>query len=216
MLRLLQRLQKKVDEENQAIRRDVLKYDLVIHAQRESIYGWRRTLVTGEGFDPDDLVRQTAEDLAFEADDDRQLAAAMQACFSAPVSFSEAERGDLAFSAAERAAALLAAREARLGAEIVRELGRQILLGSIDELWTDHLSALERLEEGIGLRGYAQVDPVIEWRREATEMWDQLHVMIRRRAVKLWFVLELQEGEGEETPPPVEGERQRHRTRRRG
>jgi preprotein translocase subunit SecA len=215
VLRLLLQLQKKVDEENRAIRRDVLKYDLVIHAQRESIYGWRRTLVTGEGFDPEDLVRQAAEDLAFEAEDDLQLAAAMQACFSSPVSFGAAERGDLAFSAAERAAELLAAREERLGAEIVREIGRQILLGSIDELWTDHLSALERLEEGIGLRGYAQVDPVVEWRREATEMWDQLHVMIRRRAVKLWFVVEFQE-EDQDAPPPVEGERQRHRTRRSG
>jgi preprotein translocase subunit SecA len=215
VLRLLLQLQKKVDEENRAIRRDVLKYDLVIHAQRESIYGWRRTLVTGEGFDPENLVRQAAEDLAFEAEDDLQLAAAMQACFSSPVSFGAAERGDLAFSAAERAAELLAAREERLGAEIVREIGRQILLGSIDELWTDHLSALERLEEGIGLRGYAQVDPVVEWRREATEMWDQLHVMIRRRAVKLWFVVEFQE-EDQDAPPPVEGERQRHRTRRSG
>jgi len=222
--RTLRALQKKVDEENKAIRRDVLKYDLVIHAQRETIYGWRRTLVSGEGYDPEQVVREVVEDLTDGAEDYVELAAALQAHFNAPFEFPVEQRGDLAFAATGQALALLRRREEEIGAELLHELGRQILLSSIDELWTEHLSALERVEEGIGLRGYAQVDPVLEWRREATEMWEELLAMIRQRAVKLWFALEIvpESGPGEdEAAPPVPGtpaERHKHRerTRRRG
>jgi preprotein translocase subunit SecA len=216
--RLLRSLQKKVDEENKAIRRDVLKYDLVIHAQRETIYGWRRTLVTGEGYDPEGLVTEVAEALAGEAEDDLSLAAALAAHFHAEFAFSERERGDLAFAATQKVLALLREREALFGAEALHEIGRQILLASIDDLWTEHLSALERVEEGIGLRGYAQVDPVIEWRREATAMWHELLELIRRRAVTLWFLVELVEVEDDDEPaaPAAESSRPQHRTTRKG
>ena len=199
--RLLRSLQDKVDQENKAIRKDVLKYDLVIHAQRETIYGWRRTLVSGEGYDPQEVVRDVVQDLAEDAEDLDQLAALLQDIFGDNLELAEDYRLDPIPHATDAALALLQSREQQLGAEAVRELGRQVLLGSIDELWTEHLSALDRAEEGIGLRGYAQIDPVLEWRREATEMWQELLVMIRTRAVRLWFALELWP-DGEPEPGP--------------
>lgn len=217
--RLLRSLQEKVDEENKAIRRDVLKYDLVIHAQRETIYGWRETLVTGEGHDPQRLVREVAEELAARVDDDVELEAALSAHFNALFEIPVELRGDLAFAATRLALELLEQREQEYGEEAVHELGRQVLLASIDELWTEHLSALERLEEGIGLRGYAQIDPVIEWRREATQMWEELLSLIRLRAVKLWFGLEVAGLDDGDAPSPVEPSqpvRDQKRTRRRG
>ena len=190
VLRTLRALQKKVDVENQAMRRDVLKYDLVVHVQRETIYGWRRTLVSGEGYDPQEIIREVVDDLCQQHPDHGVLSQALGAVFHAPFDLPKGGRGDQT-EATERALALLRQREDAMGQDVIRELGRQLLLQAIDELWTEHLSALERVEEGIGLRGYAQVDPVLEWRREATVMWEELLQMIRQRAIHLWFLVEI-------------------------
>ena len=88
----------------------------------------------------------------------------------------------------QKALVLLGQREDAAGRKELHDLGRLILLEAIDGLWTDHLDNLERLEDGIGLRVYAEADPVIEWRREATGMWQELQRLIRRRAVDLWFM----------------------------
>ncbi len=192
--RVLRSLQKKVDVENQAIRRDVLKYDLVVHAQREAIYAWRRTLVTGEGYDPVDLIRGIVDDLLAQTNDREAIAAALRTHFNAPFDLPDEDTGDLESTAMQQALALLERREKKVGAEALRELGRRILLQTIDDLWTEHLSNLEQVEEGIGLRGYAEVDPVIEWRKEATQMWQQLLRLIRSRAVAQWFLVEARSG----------------------
>jgi preprotein translocase subunit SecA len=190
--RALTALQKKVEVENQAIRRDVLKYDLVVHHQRETIYGWRRTLVTGEGFEPEELVRDVVQELAQIHDEPNQLAEALRAHLYHRFEFRDEELRDMGWAAEKQALDLLHRREERFGREILHEVGRRILLDAIDDLWTEHLSALERVEEGIGLRGYAQVDPVIEWRREATEMWHELLSLIRARTVSLWFAVDIE------------------------
>src|SRR5207237_7979767 len=77
--RVLRELQRKVEEENLAARRDVLKYDLVVHAQRETIYAWRRTLVSGEGYDPEELVRDLVHELCPQHAEPEALRAAMRA-----------------------------------------------------------------------------------------------------------------------------------------
>ena len=66
-----------------------------------------------------------------------------------------------------------------LGRELYAEAGRQLLLSTIDELWTDHLSTLERVDEGIGLRSYAELDPLVEYRREAGLLFQDLLREIR-------------------------------------
>ena len=86
---------------------------------------------------------------------------------------------------------MLAHREARFGVDLFRELSRRILLQTIDAMWKDHLSELERLEEGIGLGGFSGIDPLLEWRREATRLWQELLRAIRERAVQLWFLVEV-------------------------
>jgi preprotein translocase subunit SecA len=190
VLRTLHLLRKKVEVENEAIRKDVLKYDLVLHVQRETLYAWRQTLVSGEAFGPGQLVQDVTADLLLH-EDHGAIAAEFESLFRRPLELPATGAYDLPGEMARQAGEALADLEQLAGAEIVHEVGRQILLRSIDELWTDHLSDLERLEEGIGLRGYAQIDPVLEWRREATEMWEDLLLRIRQRAVGLWFSLEL-------------------------
>jgi len=109
--RLLRSLQKKVEVENQAIRRDVLKYDLVVHAQRESIYTWRRTLVTKEGYDPAHLIQDVVDDLIVCSPDRESLSEALRAQFHAPLEVPAVEHGDPSAAILEQALSLLAERE---------------------------------------------------------------------------------------------------------
>ena len=198
-------MQRKVEIENQAIRRDVLKYDLVVHAQRETIYGWRRTLLTGEGYDPEGLLRELVDDLVTENQDRETLAAALRAHFHVSFDLPDEDQGDLKNEVMEQALAVLRQRAEGAGREVLRELGQLILLEAIDDLWTEHLSNLERVEEGIGLRGYAQVDPVIEWRKEATRMWHETLRLIRGRAVTLWFLVDVEREPTDLLAPPWDG-----------
>jgi len=188
--RILRRLQEKVDHENRGIRRDVLKYDLMVHLQREAIYGWRRTLVSGEGFDPNTLIEELIEDLRAAVPGGPALVQALEHILHIPLGLSGGEE-DLAAAARQKALALVEQRRGEAGEAQFDELGRRLLLEAIDELWTDHLDDLERLEDGIGLRAYAELDPVVEWRREATNMWQEMVGRIHRRALHLWFLVDV-------------------------
>lgn len=189
----LRKLQKKVDCENQSIRLDVLKYDLVVHAQREAIYGWRMRLVTGEGYDLDDLIRDVINDLAARYPDRDAFTGSLQMHFHAPfeLSVGKTDSSDLVGEALNMALSLLNQRQEITGREALRNMGRQILLQAIDALWIEHLSNLEIIEEGIGLNAYAEIDPVIAWTREATQMWKNLMWLIRSRAITLWFQVDV-------------------------
>ena len=187
--RLLRELQKKVDVENVATRKEVLKYDLVLHVQREAIYRWRNTLLADGGFVPDTLIGGAVEALYDAAADDGGFILGLSQLLHAPVELAGHPAADL-FEAAKRyAAEQLREREQRLGAEDVREVGRQILLQSIDTLWTDHLSNLERVEEGVDLHAYSGMDPLIEWQKMAAAMWVDTLRQIHQRALSMWFLV---------------------------
>jgi preprotein translocase subunit SecA len=191
VIRTLWVLQKKVEDENEAIRRDVLKYDLVVHAQREAIYEWRGTLVAGEGYDPVELIREVVDDLIARHQAREDLSEALQAHFHKPFELSNAKRDELKDEAMRQALALLRQREDRIGAEVLREHGRLILLQAIDDLWTEHLFNLEMVEESIGLRGFAELDPVVEWKKETARMWEETLQLIRSRAITLSFLVDI-------------------------
>ncbi|MCH9001362.1 MAG: hypothetical protein IIC02_02210, partial [Planctomycetes bacterium] len=191
VIRTLWMLQKKVEDENQAIRRDVLNYDIVVHAQRETIYRWRGTLVAGEGFKPVDLIQQVVDKLLAQNHDKGILADVLQAHFHASFDLPSGDHNDLKSAVMRQALALLKQREDSIGAEVLHEQGRLILLQAIDGLWTEHLCNLESVEESIGLRGFAELDPVVEWKRETAHMWQETLQLIRSRAVTLWFLAEI-------------------------
>jgi len=191
--RILRSLQKKVDVENQATRQDVLKYDLVVHVQRETIYAWRRSLVTGQGYDPAEIIRDVVDDLIARSSDRKSLAGALRAHFHEHFDLPDQDHDELTTEVMDRALAILAEREKAFGSEILHEMGRLILLQAVDDLWTEHLSNLECVEQGIGLHAYAEVDPVIEWAKEAARMWHETLRLIRSRAATLWFLVEVQD-----------------------
>ena len=191
VIRTLWMLQRKVEDENQAIRRDVLNYDIVVHAQRETIYKWRGTLVAGEGYDPVDLIREVVDDLMARIQDKEALAEALHAHFHKRFDLASAGHTDLKSAVMRQALVLLKQREDSIGAEVLHEQGRLILLQAIDDLWTEHLCNLESVEESIGLRGFAELDPVVEWKKETAHMWQETLRLIRSRAVTLWFLAEI-------------------------
>ena len=208
--KVLRSLQKKVEEEDQSIRQEVLKYDLVVHVQREAMYAWRATVVEDDGFDPVELAADLAADLCQRHGEPVELERALEALFHHPFSLEGLRPVDFELAVADRAAELAEAGLERWG-QAYRELGRQLLLESIDELWTDHLTALDRLEEGIGLQGYAQQDPLTAWRREASMMYGELMFLIRARFLDLWML-----ARPEPTDEPYRGAPTQQRTTRKG
>ena len=208
--RVLRTLQKKVEEEDQAVRREVLKYDLVVHVQREAMYAWRATLVQGDEFDPVSLAQELAADLCQRHEEPVELERALQALFHQPFSLKGLRPVDFEAAVMARAAELAEQGLQRWG-EGYSELARALLLESIDDLWTEHLTALDRLEEGIGLQGYAQQDPLTAWRREAAMMYRELMHLIRARAVDLWLLARPEPGD-----EPYRGTPTQTRTTRKG
>ena len=186
---VLKSLQTKVDVENHAIRRDVLKYDLVVHAQREAIYGWRQTLVAGGGFDAESVVADVTHDQSLRYATTHEVDGALRGCLGIDLVIDppDAPRPERARQAAVQAWTHLERHAASVDADRLFDVGRRLLLQAIDDLWSDHLSNLERLEQGIDLQSYAETDPIIAWQRAATEMWQALLAEIRLRAVTQWF-----------------------------
>ncbi len=186
---ILKKLQKKIDSENRAIRQDVLKYDLVVHIQRETIYEWRRNLITMEGFEPETLIQDVIKDIIDDQLDRDSLAERLRVLFN--ISFElPANITDNDIMSAEtlnQALSLLHRREKIAGRDALYETGRRILLKAIDDMWTEHLTNLERVEEGIDLWGYAEIDPWTMWCKETSRMWEVLLKLIRYRAMSLWF-----------------------------
>ena len=136
------------------------------------------------------LIREVVDDLIAQHKARENLAEALQAHFHRPFELSTAKHDDLKNEVMQQALALLRQREDRIGAEVLREHGRLILLQTIDDLWTEHLFNLELVEESIGLRGFAELDPLVEWKKETARMWEETLQLIRSRAVTLWFLVQ--------------------------
>ena len=202
ILARLEELREKVEVENESIRKEVLKYDLVIEQHRETIYSWRSILLYADKQDAEktiaELVGEIAEDLIYrnfagetriEHELYKNFADEVGVRFG--INFDLDAMGEESDWSPEQAGALveeqvrerLVKTEKTLGREEFVETGRQLLLLTIDDLWTDHLSTLERLDEAVGLRTYAQCDPLVEFRREANILYQDMLREIRLSTV---------------------------------
>jgi len=217
--RSIQSAQGQVESQNFESRKNVLKYDDVMSRQREVIYGERREVL--EGVDLQEHIGQMIDDVvasytaaategfAEEWDLD-ELWAALATLY--PISLSheklEAEAGgregmdreELVEAIQADARAAYARREEELTPDIMRQLERQVLLSVLDRKWREHLYEMDYLREGIGLRGYAQRDPLVEYQREGFDMFAAMKDAIREETVGFLFHLEVElEAEAEET-----------------
>ena len=199
--------QTQVEAQNFDIRKNILKYDDVMNRQRHKIYGDRRRVL--EGADVEDQLRETVDNVVgqyvqastvgFSEDWDlEQLWTQMKTLY--PVSLKRAdyeEQDDLdqeSLIEDFRADAQKAydRREESLGAEVMRELERQVMLTVLDRKWREHLYEMDYLREGIGLRAMAQKDPLVEYQREGGAMYSQMMEAFKEEVVGYLFNLEVE------------------------
>ena len=209
--RAVENAQKKVEGHNFDIRKHLLEYDDVMNKQRTVIYDMRREILGSEDLREMvlDFAGEVAEDLAgrFSVEgthpeewDLEALSTAVYAQFGFRPEIPEAERDRLTPSGlADRvrtgAEAFYARKEAEYGADAIRYLERMFLLSTVDALWKDHLLSMDHLKEGIGLRGYAQKDPLKEYQREGFDLFSDLISRIKEESLKRLFHVKVQREE---------------------
>jgi preprotein translocase subunit SecA len=198
--------QRQIEELNYERRKNVLKYDDVMNAQREVIYGERQKILHGEdlkeqalGF-VDEVVRSVVEQYlpadVFPEDWDLDgLMTAVNDIYPLKATADELrELGDVTAieeQLVEDAVEAYEAKEASVEAGVMRELERVVLLNITDTKWREHLYEMDYLQEGIHLRAYGQRDPLTEYQREAYSMFEELTASIRTDFVRYIYRVEL-------------------------
>ena len=211
--RSIERAQKQVEGRNFEARKHLLEYDDVMNKQRESVYGLRRSILEGrEGKDyilnaadeiVDYLIETYIPDDAREQPDEEKLNAELYDFFgidlkTAGVDLSSMPPAAVKDRVIETVNQRYEAKEASIGAEMMQLHQKYILLQVIDQLWKDHLLNVDHLKEGIGLRGYGQRDPLIEYKKESYEIFQEMMELVQDRVVKyLWKTEVVVEREGE-------------------
>jgi preprotein translocase subunit SecA len=202
----IERAQRQVESQNFEIRKNVLKYDEVMNVQRERIYDWRRSIL--EGTSGDDLIGDWIESVVTDvvqtelAPDiprsnwdweslQRELAqyyptGIEESSFTGPVAIEM-----VIDFVTDEAAEAYAKREEELGSEVLRQVERSVMLSVIDNKWREHLSEMDYLRAGIGLRAMGQRDPLSEYQREAYDMFAEMVDSVKRDAVRYLFHVEL-------------------------
>ncbi len=199
--------QKRVENRNFDIRKHVLNYDDVMNQQRELIYQQRRQVLTGENIAENiadtiaTVVTRSVDTYAPEGvhQEEWDLDGLLEYAGQLYLPNHELQVADLEGMGREalreelheKALAVYKAREEELGTETLREIERVVLLRLVDEKWMDHLDAMDQLREGIGLRAYGQKDPVIEYKFEAYEMFNNMIASIQDDVVRYIFRVSL-------------------------
>ena len=206
----IENAQSKVEGHNFEIRKQLLEYDDVMNQQREVIYRQRRQALDGEDLSDSikEIVEEMAEQIADQIADDRvpaeewDLKALNEQVFQQfnfrLSTFDEDTldglTGDgLAELIASEAKAVYAAREQSVGSEEFRHLERIVMLQTVDGLWKDHLLSMDHLKEGIGLRGYAQQNPLLVYKKEGFEMFQDMIHRIKEETIGILFRIQLAE-----------------------
>ena len=208
--RRIEAAQKAVEGQNFEARKHLLEYDDVMNKQREAVYGLRRRLL--EGLDQKDLI---VEDYVSgilgdildrhcppkEHVDNWDLKALKDDIFTRfgvdiygeglkPEHMNRQELGDAIF---DKLRERYDAKEKLIGAEAMRYHERMIMLSVIDAQWKDHLLSMDHLKEGIGLRGYGQHDPLVEYKRESFDMFEEMMQRFQEETVRYLYLMQIME-----------------------
>ena len=202
--------QKKLEASNFAIRKQVLQYDDVMNQQREIIYKQRQMVLNGEDISDKlhEMMRQSIDDacanyLNGESVDDWDFAGLRRhfmnwLCLPTDFNYTTAQLNDvtrqgIADELYKRGMDILTAKETKYGAQTMRELERICLLRNVDSKWMEHIDNMDQLKQGMGLRGYGQHDPVVEYRIEGFAMFDEMIASIREDAVHMLLTIEIRQ-----------------------
>ncbi|MGA2515027.1 MAG: preprotein translocase subunit SecA [Thermodesulfobacteriota bacterium] len=205
--RAIENAQKKVEAHNFEIRKHLLEYDDVMNKQREVIYSQRREVLGSEDLKETvmEMIEEEGENLVDFYTDEKQYSEewdlkGLQDAFFQQFSFKWSpppmeengiRRDQLKETIIEKAKEIYQKKEEEFGAPTLRYLERVIMLQSIDFHWKDHLLAIDQLKEGIGLRGYGQRDPLIEYQKEAYQMFLEMLDRIKKDTVEKLFAVQV-------------------------
>jgi len=197
----IEKAQKRVEGHNFEIRKHLLEYDDVMNKQREVIYAQRRQILAGENLAEDllemaaelleDLVQAYTGNLPPQEWDLKGLEDAFYRQFGFRFSLQDDFAGDLEEILLEQVKQRFAARNAEIGPELFGHLEQMVGLQIVDNHWKDHLLSMDHLRDGIGLRGYAQVDPLREYQREGYDAFMDLIQRIKEDTVRTLFHLQV-------------------------
>ena len=205
----IENAQKKIESRNFATRKHVLEYDDVLNTQRQTIYAQRLQVL--EGKDVKDNIMGMIDDTIARAvhaaiGEHSEITPNMveqarrpfiglflrpEDCTFSPEECKDLTTDKLTEVLAEQAHKVYEAKEQMLGAPIMRELERVVLLKNVDTKWMDHIDAMTELRNGIGLRAYGQHDPVVEYKREGFDMFDAMIDAIREDTVRMIFLAQV-------------------------
>ncbi|PYX84098.1 MAG: preprotein translocase subunit SecA [Acidobacteria bacterium] len=211
--------QKAVEAQNFEARKHLLEYDDVMNKQREAVYGLRRQLL--EGLDQKQLILEdyvsgilsdlmdqfASRDVHAEDWDIKGLKDGVFTRFGVdflaegvkPESLNRQELGDAIF---DRLKQRYDAKEKLIGPDAMRHHERMIMLSVLDSQWKDHLLNMDHLKEGIGLRGYGQHDPLVEYKRESFDMFEEMMKRFQEDTVRYLYLMQVLERPSE----PVEAQ----------
>ncbi len=222
--RRIEAAQKAVEAQNFEARKHLLEYDDVMNKQREAVYGLRRQLL--EGVDQKDLILEDyvagilgdllEEHCPAKAHvDDWDLKGLKDAVFTRfgvdilaegvqPETLGRQDLGDAIFTKLRER---YEAKEQLIGPDAMRYHERMIMLSVVDQLWKDHLLAMDHLKEGIGLRGYAQHDPLVEYKRESFDMFEAMMQRFQEETARYLYLMQILErpGDAGAQPGPRDG-----------
>ncbi|HWZ56872.1 MAG TPA: preprotein translocase subunit SecA, partial [Verrucomicrobiae bacterium] len=204
--RRIENAQQAVEAQNFEARKHLLEYDDVMNRQRETIYSIRRSAL--EGKEQKDYALGIAEDIAREFVETycpasehpekwkvTQFAAEVLNQYgidvkSAGIDAAKMNHGELADTLVDRVKQRYAEKEKLFGEQMMRWLERRIILDIVDTQWKDHLLTLDHLKEGIGLRGYGQKDPLVEFKKEAFTLFEDMMGRIDTETVRYLFLVQ--------------------------
>ncbi len=230
--RAIERAQKQVEAQNFSVRKHLLEYDDVMNKQRENIYTLRRSLLEDSiRLDEDEatadahgyliaLAGDVLDDIVerfvgAETDLEEWDVPGLKQEIIRVYGLEEADLSHIAFDTLNtdeirqalwtRLEKAQADKEALLGPELMRRIERDIMLQIVDQQWKDHLYSLDHLKEGIGLRGYGQRDPLVEYKRESFALFQDMKARVEDDIVRhLWHLRPVSsEDGGIQAPPPV-------------
>ena len=203
--------QKKVEGRNFSIRKNVLQYDDVMNVQRTVIYEQRRDVLDGMNLKEsilkmmDSVVELIVDSHIVDGEEVNKESIAQDIETNLGISDVAAlktekfDRNALVDELIAKVHEIYASKETEFGEENLRELERVVMLKIVDQKWMDHIDNMDELKKGIGLRGYGQQDPVVQYRLEGTEMFDDMIEDIRMDVVKILLNIRKKEGPIERT-----------------
>ena len=208
----IENAQAKVEGHNFDIRKQLLEYDDVMNQQREVVYRQRREALNGKSLKPaiEEMIQDKAEEIVFSLIDEKTYPdewdwKALKKSVFKQFNFRFDKVDDnvmegltqegLAELISEAAFKIYNEKEAAVGPEDFRHLERIVMLQTVDNLWKDHLLSMDHLKEGIGLRGYAQQNPLIVYKKEGFELFQEMVSRIKEETLGILFRIQISESQ---------------------